>query len=103
MISCFNQIFTSVQEAPSNMKRKKMKHKNKGTLNKYQPVTGCLRNKLGKWKAHFPCKTFKHTEVDINNHALNIKKGESMLNTVTAEVTYLIHSTLMLQVYSLAS
>ena len=24
--------------------------------------------------------------------ALNIKKGESMLNTVTAEVTYLIHS-----------
>ena len=74
------------------MKRKKMKHKNKGTLNKYQPVTGCLRNKLGKWKAHFPCKTFKHTEVDINNHALNIKKGESMLNTVTAEVAYLIHS-----------
>jgi len=28
----------------------------------------------------------------MNNGALNIKKGESMLNTVTAEVTYLIRS-----------
>ena len=28
----------------------------------------------------------------MDNGALNIKKGESMLNTVTAEITYLIHS-----------
>src|SRR6202453_981784 len=69
-----------------------MKHKTKSAVNKYQPVTGCLSNKWGKCKAHFPCKTFEHTEVDMNNGALNIKKGESMLNTVTGEVTNLIHS-----------
>src|SRR6267378_1215439 len=72
--------------------KKKMKHKTKSTVNKYQPVTGCLSNKWGKCKARFPRKTFKHTEVDMDNGALNIKKGESMLNTVTAEITYLIRS-----------
>ena len=51
-----------------------------------------MSNKWGKCKAQFPRKIFEHTEVDMNNGALNIKKGESMLNTVTAEVTYLIHS-----------
>src|SRR6202050_1154683 len=69
-----------------------MKYKNKDIVNKYQPVTGCLSNKWGKFKAHFPRKTFEHTEVDMDNGALNIKKGESMLNTAMAEVTYLIHS-----------
>ena len=72
--------------------KKKMKHKDKNTVNKYQPITGCLSNKWGKCKAHFPRKTFEHTEVNMANGALNIKKGESMLNTVTAEVTYLIRS-----------
>ena len=71
---------------------KRLKHKDKNIVNKYQPATGCLSNKWGKCKAHFPHKTFKHTEVDVNNGALNINKGESMLNTVTAEVTYLICS-----------
>jgi hypothetical protein len=51
-----------------------------------------LSNKWGKCKAHFPHKTFEHIEVDINNGAFNMKKGESMLNIVTAEVTYLICS-----------
>ena len=51
-----------------------MKHKSKNTVNKYQPVTGCLSNKWGKCKAHFPCKTFEHTEVDMDTGALNIKK-----------------------------
>ena len=72
--------------------KKKMKYKNKNTVDKYQPVTGCLSNKWGKCKARFPRKTFEHTEVNMDNGALNIKKGESMLNTVTAEVTYLIRS-----------
>jgi hypothetical protein len=92
MISFFVQTFTSVQEAPSSRKEKKSKHKDKNIVNTYQPVTGCLSNKLGKCKAHFPRKTFEHTEVDMNNGDLNIKKGESMFNTVTAEVTYLICS-----------
>jgi len=51
-----------------------------------------LSNKWGKCKAHFPRKTFEPTEVDMNSGALNIKKGESMLNTMTAEGTYLICS-----------
>ena len=72
--------------------KKKMKYKNKNIVDKYQPVTGCLSNKWGKCKAWFPRKTFEHTEVNMDNGALNIKKGESMLNNVTAEVTYLICS-----------
>ena len=73
-------------------RKKKMKYKNKNIVDKYQPVTGCLSNKWGKCKAWFPRKTFEHTEVNMDNGALNIKKGESMLNNVTAEVTYLICS-----------
>src|SRR6202050_20246 len=69
-----------------------MKYKNKDIVNKHQPVTGCLSKKWGKCKARFPRKTFEHTEVNMDNGVLNIKKGESMLDTVTAEVTYLLHS-----------
>src|ERR1700688_4168608 len=72
--------------------RKNLKYNNKNTVNKYQPVTGCLSNKWGKCKARFPRKTFDDTEVNMDNGALNIKKGKSMLNNVTAEVTYLIRS-----------
>jgi hypothetical protein len=43
-------------------------------------------------KACFPHKTFEHTEVNPDSGTLNIKKGESTLNTVTAQVTYFIHS-----------
>jgi hypothetical protein len=72
--------------------KKNLKYKDKNTVNMYQPVTGCLSNKWGKCKACFPRKTFEHTEVNMDSGALNIKKGESMLNNVTAEVTYLIRS-----------
>ena len=72
--------------------KKKMKYKNENIVDKYQLVIGCLSNKWGKCKARFPRKTFEHTEVNPDSGALNVKKGESMLNTVTAEVTYLIHS-----------
>ena len=52
-----------------------------------------MSNKWGKCKTHFPHKTFEHTEVNMDNGALNIKRGEFMLsNNVTAEVIYLIHS-----------
>jgi len=52
--------------------KNKMKYKNKNTVDKYQPVTGCLSNKWGKGKAHFPYKTFEHTEVNPDSGALNI-------------------------------
>jgi hypothetical protein len=72
--------------------KKNVTNQEKKVVHKYQPNTGCLSNKWGKCKARFPRKTFEKTEVDIESGALNIKKGESMLNTVTAEVTYLICS-----------
>ena len=72
--------------------KKNVTNQEKKAVHKYQPNTGCLSNKWGKCKARFPRKTFEQTEVDIESGALNIKKGESMLNTVTAEVTYLIRS-----------
>jgi hypothetical protein len=46
--------------------KKNLKYKDKNTVNKYQPVTGCLSHKWGKCKAHFPRKTFEHTEVDMD-------------------------------------
>jgi hypothetical protein len=80
--------------SPKQYKKKQTKYEQKNTVNKYQPVTGCLSNKWGKCKARFPRKVFEQTEVDMESGALNIKKGEAMLNTVTAEVTYLIRSNL---------
>ncbi|KIM78334.1 hypothetical protein PILCRDRAFT_49114, partial [Piloderma croceum F 1598] len=53
---------------------------------------GCLSNKWGKCKARFPRQTYEQTQVDPETGALNIKKGEPMLNNVTGEVTYLIRS-----------
>jgi len=76
----------------SNTRRKKSKHNAKQAADKYKPVTGCLSNEWGKCKAQFPHKTFEQTEVDMETGALNIKKGEAMINTVSAEVTYLICS-----------
>jgi len=101
MISFFVQNLHKCTGGTKQYEKKKSKHKDKSIVNKYQPVTGCLSNKWGKCKARFPRKTFEHTEVDMNNGALNIKKGESMLNTVTAEVTYLIRSNTDVTVCSL--
>jgi len=58
--------------------KKKLKHKDKNIVNKYQPVTSYLSNKWGKCKGHFPPKTFEHTKVDMNNDALNIKKKKNL-------------------------
>ena len=62
----FDPTFTSVQEVP---------------------VTGCLSNKWGKCKARFPRKTFEQTEVNMDNGALNIKKGEPMLISIHCLIT----------------
>ena len=50
---------------------------------------GCI-NKHGNCKARFPRKTFDETEVDSNTGALNIKKGEKWINTLTPIVTFLL-------------
>jgi hypothetical protein len=50
---------------------------------------GCI-NKHGNCKARFPRQTFEKTEVDPKTGALNIKKGEKWINTLTPIVTYLL-------------
>jgi hypothetical protein len=50
---------------------------------------GCMANKYGKCKARFPRETFEETEVDPLSGSMNLKKRESMMNTVTPVLTYL--------------
>ena len=47
-------------------------------------------NKQGNCKARFPRQLFKQTEVDPLTGALNIKKGEPWLNTVTPVLSYVL-------------
>jgi len=47
-------------------------------------------NKHGNCKARFPREVFEQTEVDPKTGALNIKKGEPWINTLTPVVTYLL-------------
>ena len=47
-------------------------------------------NKHGKCKARYPRQTFEQTEVDLKTGALNMKKGEAWINTVTPILTYLL-------------
>lgn len=47
-------------------------------------------NKQGKCKARFPRPLYGQTEVDKNTGALNVKKGEEWINTLSPPVTYLL-------------
>ena len=47
-------------------------------------------NKQGKCKARFPRSLFEQTEVDPKTGALNIKKGEAWINTLSPLVTFLL-------------
>ena len=49
-----------------------------------------FNNKHGNCKAQFPRQIFEKTEVDPKTGALNIKKGERWINTLTPIVTYLL-------------
>jgi len=51
----------------------------------------CL-NAKGECKRRFPRDTFEQTLVDPKTGALNLKKGEPWMNTVTPELTYLLRS-----------
>ena len=50
---------------------------------------GCI-NKHGNCKARFPRQIFEETQVDPKTGALNVKKGERWINTLTPVVTYLL-------------
>src|SRR6267154_2573379 len=49
-----------------------------------------ISNKHGNCKTRFPRQTFDKTEVDPKAGALNIKKGEKWINTLTLIVTFLL-------------
>ena len=46
--------------------------------------------KNGNCKAQFPRQIFEETQIDPKTGALNIKKGEKWINTLTPIVTYLL-------------
>jgi len=50
---------------------------------------GCI-NKHGNCKARFPREVFEQTEVDSKTGALNVKRGEAWINTLTPLVTYIL-------------
>jgi hypothetical protein len=62
-------------------------HKCGGGKNGRRPT--CM-NKQGNCKARFPRTIFEQTEVDPQTGALNIRKGEPWLNTVTPVLTYVL-------------
>ncbi|KAF8240419.1 hypothetical protein L208DRAFT_1161700, partial [Tricholoma matsutake] len=60
-----------------------------GSQNKARPYKGCLDNVWGRCQAQFPRMVFANTEVDAESGSINLKKGESWLNTFTYAVTYI--------------
>jgi hypothetical protein len=57
---------------------------------KVKRFVGCRDNKFGKCKARFPRPVYDTTEVESDSGAINIKKQEPMINTLTPLVTYLL-------------
>ena len=57
------------------------------TAKKNRP--SCI-NKYGNCKARFPRTLYEQTQVDPKTGALNIKKGEPWINTLTPVITYLL-------------
>ena len=54
-------------------------------------ISYCMTSK-GECKRRFPRDTFEQTLVDPKTGALNLKKGEAWMNTVTPVLTYLLRS-----------
>jgi hypothetical protein len=62
-------------------------YRNENSSKKDRPT--CI-NRYGNCKARFPRQVYTQTEVDPNTGALNIKKGEAWINTLTPVLTYLL-------------
>ena len=78
MIWFWGQMFTNVAHQSQQM-RKKVKKEWRGCINKH-----------GNCKARFPRQLFEETQVDPKTGALNTKKGEKWINTLTTVVTYFL-------------
>jgi hypothetical protein len=60
-----------------------------GRKRKDKDSHGCRNNKWGKCKAQFPRPLTKETTVDPESGAINMKKSEPWINTMTQAVTYI--------------
>ncbi len=60
-----------------------------GRKRKDKDSYGCRNNKWGKCKARFPRPLSNETTVDADSGAINMKKSERWINTITQVVTYL--------------
>jgi len=60
-----------------------------GKKRKDKDSYGCRNNKWGKCKARFPRQLFDKTTVDPDSGAINMRKSEPWINTITQVVTYL--------------
>jgi hypothetical protein len=57
---------------------------------KKQRYVGCVDVKTGKCKARFPRQVFPQTEVDPESGAVNMRKLEPRINTLSPALTYLM-------------
>src|ERR1700690_1137055 len=87
----FETVFDDIL-SKSNIHHCSTNRNKDGTKNKNRDYTGCIDNKHGNCKARFPRNLYEQTEVDPETGALNMKKREAMINTVTPILTYLFRS-----------
>jgi hypothetical protein len=71
-------MFINVAHQSQQMRKKQKKERR-----------GCI-NKHGNCKERFPRQLFDETQVDPKTGALNVKKGEKWINTLTPLVTFLL-------------
>jgi len=64
--------------------------KNQGTNDGVAKARPTCINKHGNCKARFPRELYEQTEVDPKTGALNMRKGEQWINTITPLVTYIL-------------
>jgi hypothetical protein len=79
--------WSSFKDTVDDILLKSNVHRCGGGKNGRRPT--CI-NKQGNCKARFPRQLFEQTEVDPQTGALNIKKGEPWLNTITPVLTYVL-------------
>lgn len=53
----------------------------------------CKDNKYGTCKACFPHSVYPHTEIDQESGAINLKKKEAWINSISPAITYLFRCT----------
>jgi len=90
--SCWNKHFKEdVDELvlKSNVHNCEKYTTKSGRKRKDKDSYGCRNNKWGKCKARFPRPLFEETTVDPDSGAINMKKSEPWINTITPVVTYI--------------